>query len=70
MDLWLDYFVRRAFQRTLIEATRLSATSAELGSGLDPGLGFEFTLCLARSFTRSPSSRPLISHTIPFPRIH
>jgi hypothetical protein len=57
-------------ERTLIEATPLSATSVELGSGLDLGLG------LGSHFaSHAPSHAPLLlatllSHNIPFPRVH
>jgi hypothetical protein len=57
-------------ERTPIEATPLSATSAELvlGSGLGLGLG-------SHSSSHAPSHAPLLlatllSHNIPFPRVH
>ena len=56
-------------ERTPIEATPLSATSTELGLGWAPGfgIGFTLTLLLARALLLLP---PLLSHTIPFPRVH
>jgi hypothetical protein len=57
-------------ERTPIEATPLSATSAELGLGLGLGLGldkFTLTLLLARAPLLLAT---LLSHTIPFPCVH
>ena len=56
-------------ERTTIEATPLSATSAELGLGLGLGLGLDslFTLLFARVPLLLTT---LLSHTIPFPRVH
>jgi hypothetical protein len=56
-------------ERTPIEATPLSATSAELGLGLGLGLG------LVHTPPHAPSHAPLLlatllSHNIPFPRVH
>ena len=52
-------------ERTPIEATPLSATSSELGLGF--GIGFTLTLLLARALLLLAT---LLSHTIPFPRVH
>jgi hypothetical protein len=54
---------------TPIEATPLSATSAELGLGLGLGfgIGFTFTLLLARAPLLLAT---LLSHTSLFPRVH
>ena len=57
-------------ERTPIEATPLSATSTELGlgrSGSGFGIGFTLTLLLARALLLLAT---LLSHTIPFPRVH
>jgi len=57
-------------ERTTIEAAPLSATAAELvlGLGLGLGLGSHFA-------SHAPSHAPpllatLLSHNIPFPRVH
>ena len=57
-------------ERTPIEATPLSATSAELVLGLGLGLGLG-----SRSSSHAPSHAPLLlaallSHDIPLPRVH
>jgi len=57
-------------ERTPVEDTPLSATSAELVSGLGLGLGFG-----AHFSAHAPSRDPhlpatLLSHNIPFPRVH
>jgi hypothetical protein len=57
-------------ERTPIEATPLSATSAELVLGLGLGLGLG-----SNSSSHAPSHAPLLlatllSHNIPFPRVH
>jgi hypothetical protein len=57
-------------ERTPIEATPLSATSAELVLGLGLGLGLG-----SHSSSHAPSHAPLLfatllSHNIPFPRVH
>jgi hypothetical protein len=57
-------------ERTPIEATPLSATSAELVLGLGLGLGLG-----SHSSSHAPPHAPLLlatllSHNIPFPRIH
>ena len=65
-------------ERTPIEATPLSATSAELvlGVGLGLGLGVGLGLGLgSHSSSHAPSHAPfllatLLSHNIPFPRVH
>ncbi len=53
--------------RTPIEATPLSATSAELGFGFGFGIGFTLTLLLARA---PLFLAPLLSHTSLFPNVH
>ena len=57
-------------ERTPIEVTPLSATSAELVLGLGLGLGL-----VSHSSSHAPSHAPLLlatllSHNIPFPRVH
>jgi hypothetical protein len=55
-------------ERTPIEATPLSAPSAELGLGLGLGLGLDsLSLLLARAPLLLAT---LLSHTIPFPCVH
>jgi hypothetical protein len=57
-------------EHTPIEASPLSATSAELGSGLglDLGLGSHFS---SHAPSHSPLLLPtLLSHNTPFPRVH
>ena len=57
-------------ERTLIEATPLSATSAELGLGLGLGLGLD-SLTLTLLLARAPLFLALLlSHTSLFPRVH
>ena len=55
-------------ERTTIEATPLSATSAELGLGLGLGLGLPVG---SHSSSHAPLLlATLLSHNIPLPRVH